>query len=146
MSKGLPPWESFLSFLTFGIYFEKYAHNLELRIPVFGDSPWKVFILRVQLIGPFFGASSLFGLGEEYGNLGLQVNAHFFMWLVAYGRCWTVDRLANRGLPHLARKMSPLWSRGRNHQPSAIVLHISLENFGIYILLQKMVCSPLLHS
>jgi hypothetical protein len=24
----------------------------------------------------------------------------FFMWLVAHQRCWTVDRLAKRGLPH----------------------------------------------
>jgi hypothetical protein len=35
ISKGLSPWVSFLSSLAFGIYSEKYACSLELRIPIF---------------------------------------------------------------------------------------------------------------
>jgi hypothetical protein len=31
---------------------------------------------------------------------GLHKKNPFFVWLVAHNRCWTVDRLAGRGLPH----------------------------------------------
>jgi hypothetical protein len=46
---GLSPWVSFLSPLALGMYLEMYVCSLELRIPIFGDFPQMVCILRNQL-------------------------------------------------------------------------------------------------
>jgi hypothetical protein len=37
--------------------------------------------------------------GEELEKLGIFW-CKFFLWLAENNRCWTVDRLAKRGLPH----------------------------------------------
>ena len=54
---------------------------------------------NLHMRGSSLGPCSL-AHGREFGKVGHQVNASFFMWLVAHNRCWTADRLARRGLPH----------------------------------------------
>ncbi|TVU43545.1 hypothetical protein EJB05_10024, partial [Eragrostis curvula] len=51
----------------------------------------------------FLGATQFRPL-KEFGTLG-----HLFLWLVDHNRCWTADRLQQRGLPH--PKMCPLCDR-----------------------------------
>jgi len=47
----------------------------------------------------FEGAIS-FAPYERIWKSWSPLKCRFFMWLVAYNRCWTADRLARRGLPH----------------------------------------------
>jgi len=47
----------------------------------------KVFSLALLILG-------------EFGTLGPLPNAIFFLWLAAFKRCWTADRLQKRGLTH----------------------------------------------
>jgi hypothetical protein len=41
-----------------------------------------------------------FALFERIWKSWAPTKCCFFMWLAAYNRCWTADRLARRGLPH----------------------------------------------
>jgi hypothetical protein len=48
----------------------------------------------------FFIGSTQFGPYERIWKSWAPPKCRFFMWLVAHDRCWTVDWLARRGLPH----------------------------------------------
>ena len=69
------------------------------------SSPWHLMasILRVQhtRVCKFVGSSS-FGHYKRDWKSWAPPKCRFFMWLVAQNRCWTADRLANRGLNHPA--------------------------------------------
>jgi hypothetical protein len=47
----------------------------------------------------FMGAT-LFKPCERIWKSWVPPKCQFFLWLAAHKRCWTVDRLAHRGLPH----------------------------------------------
>jgi hypothetical protein len=55
-------------------------------------------IWRLSSLGKYTAKSAYDTLFQEI--LGTP-KCRFFMWLVAHNRCWTTDRLARRGLPHL---------------------------------------------
>lgn len=39
-------------------------------------------------------------MGAHLEELGAKKKCQFFMWLALHNRCWTADRLAQRGLDH----------------------------------------------
>lgn len=143
MLAGTTVWESFLSFLTFGIHSQKYTCSLGLRILMVEDCPRMVFILHIQLIGASFRALSFCGLGKEHGNLGLQIKYNFLCsWqqMIDAGQLIALlkeDCLTQKhGLIVVKRK-----------KPSAIFHYpvFWLENFGLDCC-NNLVCSrPLLH-
>jgi hypothetical protein len=47
-----------------------------------------------------FQGSISFHASERIWKTWAPNMCRFFMWLVAHNRCWTVDRLARRNLPH----------------------------------------------
>lgn len=50
----------------------------------------------------FYGATK-FGPYERIWRSWAPAKCRFFLWLVAHNRCWTADRLARHGLPHLEK-------------------------------------------
>ena len=48
----------------------------------------------------FFLGAILFEPSKLIWSNWAPRNCNFFLWLVAHNHCWTVDRLARRGLPH----------------------------------------------
>uniref|UniRef100_A0A453JIB6 Reverse transcriptase zinc-binding domain-containing protein n=1 Tax=Aegilops tauschii subsp. strangulata TaxID=200361 RepID=A0A453JIB6_AEGTS len=49
---------------------------------------------------PYSPALRLPSIGVSSGNLGPPLSVKFFLYLVSVNRCWMVDRLERRGLPH----------------------------------------------
>lgn len=50
-----------------------------------------------------FQGATLFGPWERIWKFWAPGKCRSFLWLVAHNKCWTADRLENRGLPHPAR-------------------------------------------
>lgn len=50
----------------------------------------------------FFGGREVVPCSEDLWSSRAPMCCRFFVWLVLQNRCWTTDRLAKRGLPHLA--------------------------------------------
>jgi hypothetical protein len=59
---------------------------------------WQLF-LQISLQSILFRFYNIWTLWDGCGNLGPQ-KGKIFLWLAIRNRCWTVDRLAKRGLPH----------------------------------------------
>ena len=80
--------------------------------------------------------------GRGFGNPGLQEN-EFFMWLVAHNRCWTADRLLQRGLPHPAH--CPLCDQADETINHLLVPAIFAREFW-FLLLQRLSLQGLSHK
>ena len=81
--------------------------DLTLQPEVDHDHIWQfsssgVYSAKSAYEGFFIGAVQ-FGLWERIWKSWAPGKCKFFMLLVAHNRCWTADRLAKGGLPHLGR-------------------------------------------
>lgn len=81
--------------------------DIELHPEVEDSHIWKLslsgqYSAESAYEGFFFG-STHFGPWERIWKTWAPAKWKIFLWLVAYDRCWTADRLACHELPHLAR-------------------------------------------
>ena len=80
----------------------------------------------------FFIGSTLFGPYERIWKSWAPPKCCFFMWLVTHDRCWMVDRLARRGLPHPAQ--CPLCDQEEETINHLLVSCVFARQFWFYLL------------
>jgi hypothetical protein len=82
---------------------------------------------RVAYMGLFYG-SCVFAHHKQIWRSWAPPKWRFFLWLVAQNKCWTADRLAKRGMNHLAR--CPLCEQDSETINHLLVSYVFLESFG----------------
>jgi hypothetical protein len=89
------------------LYLWDVIFDLQLQLDIEGCHIWRhsssgQYSAKLVYEGFFMGATQ-FGPYERIWKIWAPPKCCFFMWLVAHARCWMMDWLAGRRLPHLAR-------------------------------------------
>ena len=137
--------KSLLNFFVSGACFVRWCFSPRWNR---GRHPHLVFLEFRQLLcqtaynGMFHGAV-LFRPWERIWKSWAPGKCKFFMWLVAHNRCWTADRLLQRGLPHPAR--CPLCDQADETINHLLVPGIFAREFW-FLLLQRLSLQGLSHK